>query len=311
MMKTKFGFIIAFLTLAIISCQNDDLNVTGTDDALVLKSGEVVAGDITIESVLEEANYEAELFAQSEMWLRQLSKFTHGKRDLLKGKSNPRYADGKFPVVSIDTAAAGYPITITVEYGDGIELHHGRLVKGTVIVELSAAKDTDGAKRTITYKNCTIDSVQVSGNCVELFSGDNATTRKITKTVNAAFVLADGTKLQKTGSGVEEWLEGLATQQDHSDDKISKTGTQSISSSTGDSWSKTIKEALIRLGSCRHYVKGVVEYVVNNKSVASLNYGDGTCDNLAVMTANGTQVEIELQDKQAKSKGHNSHGKGK
>jgi hypothetical protein len=275
-----------------------------------LKSGEIVAGDITVESVLSEANYEAEIFSQSEMWLRALSKFKHGKKNLFDGKKSDRYADGKFPDVSIDTAAAGYPITILIDYGTGTVLHHGKTISGTVSIEITAARNTDGAKRIITYNGCKIDSVTVTGTEVELFNGDNATTRKTTVTTDVNFVLDNGTKLARKGTAVHEWLEGLTTQQEHADDKIQKTGSMSVKSSDGNEWTKTIKEPLIRLGNCRNYVQGSVEYLLNSNVVAVLDYGTGACDTIAILTVGDKQVEISLAGTHAKPE-NGMPGKGK
>jgi hypothetical protein len=291
-MKTRNLILMSFLMIVFFSCQKDE--TTTTTDETALKSGAIVAGDITVESVLSEANYEAELFSQSERWLRALSKFKHGKKNLFEGKHSNRYADGTFPEVSIDTAAAGYPITILIDYGDSTVLHHGKTISGTVSIEITAAKNTDGAKRIITYNGCKIDSV----------------------TTDVSFVLDNGTKLARKGTAVHDWLEGLATQQEHSDDKIQKTGSVSVSSSDGNEWAKTIKDPLIRLGDCRNYVQGTVEYILNSNVVAVLDYGTGACDTTALLTVGDKQVEISLAGKEAKSengipgKGKSKGGKG-
>jgi len=70
-MKTRNLILMSFLMIVFFSCQKDE--TTTTTDETVMKSGEIVASDITVESVLSEANYEAELFSQSERWLRELS----------------------------------------------------------------------------------------------------------------------------------------------------------------------------------------------------------------------------------------------
>jgi hypothetical protein len=297
-MKTRNLTLMTFLMIIFFSCQKDE--TTATTEETVLKSGEIVASDITVESALNEANYEAELFSQSERWLRSLSKFKHGKHNLFEGKHSNRYADGSFPEVSIDTAEAGYPITILIDYGDSTVLHHGKTISGTVSIEITAEKNTDGAKCIITYNGCKIDSVTVTGTDVELFNGDNASTRKNTITTDVNFELDNGTKLTRKGTSVHEWLEGLATQQEHADDKIQKTGSLSVSSSDGNEWVKTIKDPLIRLGDCHHYVQGTVEYILNENTVATLDYGSGTCDNTALLTIGDEQVEITLQNNHSK-----------
>lgn len=298
-MKTRNFLLITILSVVFFACQKED----AVNEDVVLKSGEIVADDITLESALSEANYEAELFSQSERWLRAISKFKRGKKNLLAGKHCNRYASGSFPEISIDTAEAGYPITILIDYGDGMEMHHGKTISGTVTIEITAARNTDGAQRIITYNNCKIDSVMVSGTEIHQFNGDNETTRKTTLTSIVDFTMDNGTVLNRKGSAVHEWLEGLSTLQDHTDDKIQKTGATSIVSSNGNKWAKTIVKPLIKLGTCKNYVEGSVEYVLNDETVAVLDYGSGDCDNTALLTIGSEQFEITLQGKMNTGKG--------
>jgi hypothetical protein len=306
-MKTEKLIFIMLLAVLFFACQKEEATTTVSEETL-LKSGEIVAGDVTIESVLNEANYEAELFSQSERWLRELAKFKKGKGKLFDGKHSNRYANGAFPEITIDTAEAGYPITILIDYGDSTVLHNGRVMSGTVSVEITAERGTDGAQRIITYNDCKIDSVKVSGTETETFTGDNETTRKSTVVTDVLFALDNSTTITRKGQTIHEWLEGLATLQGHSDDKIQKTGSVTVASSTGDTWTKTITTPLIRLGDCRNYVQGTVDYLLNNLVVAVLDYGDGTCDTTATLTVGSETVEITFEGKHAKAK-HGGKGK--
>jgi hypothetical protein len=83
-----------------------------------------------------------------------------------------------------------------------------------------------------------------------------------------------------------------------------------VESSTGDSYERLITEPLIELGDCRHPVEGILQYSQNETVMAELNYGDGTCDNLATLTTGGETIEIELQGKMPKAK-LDDHNKGK
>ncbi len=286
--------------IMLFSCQNqDDLTADLNSGNLVLKSAGIAVTDVTVESVLAETTYEAEFFAESEHLLRELSHLRRGG-DLLRGRYCPRYEEGDMPYVTIDTAATGYPIVITIAYGDSTVLHHGKVISGTVSIEISAPKHTDGATRTITYTDCMVDSVSINGVSTEVFSGDN-TNSSVTTTTFATFVLADGTVLQLSGEHTREWLAGQDTPLVHEDDLIQITGSDEISSSNGDVWTKQITEPLVKSGECRNIVQGVVQYLTNNVVIAELNYGDGTCDDVAVLTSNGESVEIQLKDRMAKA----------
>ena len=299
-MRIKVLMLIAAVIIAVYSCNNDEkLDTTDTSASeVVLKSATIASSDVVIESVLTEADYEAGFFAESEELLRKLVHSRHSTHDLLKGTHCGYYADGDYPVVSVDTAETGYPIVITVDYGDSTVVHHGTVVSGIVTIELSAARDTDGATTTITYQGCKIDSVGIDGTSVEVFNGDSVS-KVISSTLDVKFVLADSTELQLTGSHVREWLSGVDTPLVYSDDSIQTTGSYTIVSSTGDSWTKQITEPLIKSGACKYIVQGIIEYTVNGEIAATLDYGDGTCDNVAVLTVDGEDIEIELRGSKA------------
>lgn len=311
-MKAIYLSLILVLSLAMFSCQNFSGLNQSTDDDLILKSATIAASDITVESVSEELNYEAEFFAESEHLLKQLAHI-RGCKNILKGHGEMRYVDGEGPVVSIDTADTGYPVVITIDYGESTEFKNGRIVSGLVTIEISAERDTDGATRTITYTDCVIDSVAIDGSCLETFNGDNETTRTITTSSDITFVLADGTVIDRTGNYVRNWIAGLDTPLEHDDDQIEKTGSTHAESSEGTVWDREIIEPLLKLGDCRHYVQGVVQYSSNGEVAGTLDFGDGTCDNLATLTVNGESVEIELGGKEAKANlgecGKNKGGK--
>jgi len=315
-MKTTIQVLLVFISLAFFSCSKTDVGSITDLTAAQLKSATIAVNDVAVQSVAEEVNYEADFYAEYEHLLRQLAHFKGKKGNLLAGQDHNHYVEGQAPVVSIDTAAAGYPITISIDYGDGVETTHGRSISGKVTIAISGTKDTDGSTRTITFEKCVIDTIGVDGTSVETFNGDNTTIRKTTAASTVKFTLADGTVLNRVGTHVREWLKGLDTPKERTDDMIQVTGSIKVESSTGDKYSRVITEPLIKLGDCRHHVKGIVEYSQNGVVIATLDYGDGECDNLANLTTGGTTVEIELKGTMPKAKTDGEHkgpgnGKGK
>jgi hypothetical protein len=299
-MKTKFLALIGLVALSFSACEKQD-QLTTTDEAALLKSATITVNDVAVETVSQEASYEADFYAQYEHLLRQLAHLKGKKGDLFAGRKDLHYQNGKGPIVSIDTAATGYPIIITIDYRAGTTLHHGRVISGVVKIEISADKNTDGSTRKLTYSNCVIDSIGINGSSLVTFNGDNTSTRKITHANDAIFKLANGTVIERNGNEMHQWLKGLETVADRSDDMIQITGSTSVKSSTGDNYTRAITDPLIRLGSCRHHVQGILKYTQNGEVIAEINFGDGTCDNLAQLTSNGTTVDIELKDRMPKA----------
>ncbi len=319
-MKTTIKALLVILTFAFFSCQKSSqlspAAITTTDlTATQLKSATITVNDAAVQNVSEEANYETYFYSEYEHMLRQLARVRGRHGNLMDEHSMMHYLASQAPVLTIDTAATGYPITITVDYGTNTETMNGRKISGKVVIAISGPKNTDGTTHTTSYIGCKIDSVGIDGTTTETFNGDNTTTRKTTMTSDINFTLANGTVVNRTGTDVREWLAGLSTPLERSDDKIQVTGTTTVKYSTGDTYTRLITSPLLILGDCANPVQGIIDFSKNDTLISELNYGDGTCDNLATMTTNGATVDITLKDHgmpKAKTEGeHMGAGKGK
>ena len=315
-MRTKILSLSVILAMGLLSCETSDVvSSLSSGEESVLKSTQIATSDIIVESVCEEADYEAEFFTYSEKLLREISRLTGQHNGLVNTKKLLHYKSGKGPDVAIDTAETGYPITITLDYGDSTELKNGKVLSGIITVEITGDKNTDGAKRVVTYNDFTVDSVSVAGTMTELFTGDNDSTKIISTAGTLVFTLADGSTITRTSEKNREWLSGLDTPLEHDDDVIQVTGKVETTTSAGESFSKTISVALLKNDSCKDYVQGIVQYIQNGTIIAELNYGDGECDGIATLTtSDGETVEIDLSgDKPTvnNSSNHHKHSKGK
>ena len=295
-MKTKILALLVIISIAFFSCQKNDVSTSSDATAALLKSGTIAATDVAVQSASVEATFEADFYAGFEHLLRELSHVKGKKGNLLAGHVGLHYVLGETPVVTIDTAAAGYPITITIDYGTGIETNHGKVISGTVKIAINGDKNTYGSTREITFENCAIDTIGINGSSIEQFIGDNTTTRKITNNSDVTFSITDGATLIRKGTETSEWLAGVATPEDRDDDKIVITGSITLQNTTDNiTYSKTITDGLIKLGDCRDIVSGKVEYSQGAVVIATLDYGDGTCDEVASLTTGGTTTEITLK----------------
>jgi len=305
-MKTKILALLVFSAVAFFACQKSNDSSTADDSASLLKSATIATSDVAVQSASLESSLEADFYAGYERILRQLSHVKGKRGDLLRGQGAFHYIQGDLPTVSIDTAAAGYPITIVIDYGDGIETNHEKVIKGKVTIVINGAKNTDGSTCEITYSNCSVDTISVNGTSIEKFVGDNTTSRKITSSSNITFAITDGATFVRKGNETSEWLAGLATPKDRSDDKVVVTGAVTVDNTTDNiSYSRTITSGLVKLGDCRYIVSGTVEYKQAGNVIGTLDYGNGTCDNIATLAVGGTTTEVTLH---GPGKGHDSHG---
>jgi hypothetical protein len=307
-MKTKILAFLVISSFVFFSCQKNDVSTSSDTSASLLKSATIATTDVAVQSASVEATLEADFYAGYEHILRELSHVKGKKGDLLHGQGSLHYIQGETPTVTIDTAATGYPITINIDYGTGIETDHGKVISGTVKVVMNGDKNTDGSTREITFTNCAVDTIGINGTSIEKFIGDNTATRKITNNSNVTFKITDGATLVRKGTETSEWLAGVSTPKDRSDDKVMITGSITVDNTTDNiSYSRTITNGLIKLGDCRDIVSGTVEYKKAGAVVGTLDYGDGTCDNVATLTVGGTTTEVTLKGA-GDGKGGKGHG---
>ena len=52
-----------------------------------------------------------------------------------------------------------------------------------------------------------------------------------------------------------------------------------------------------RIDGCDYVVKGKIEYIKDGAVVATVDFGDGECDNIATKTVDGVDHEIKLNKK--------------
>lgn len=65
---------------------------------------------------------------------------------------------------------------------------------------------------------------------------------------------------------------------------------------THDEYEKVIVNPLEKLEDCKFIVAGTIHYLLDGVVVAIIDYGDGTCDNIATKTVDGETTEFKLDD---------------
>ena len=89
-------------------------------------------------------------------------------------------------------------------------------------------------------------------------------------------------------------IEGNGTPMWPVDDIFTIRGAGRGENSRGNSWAHEVVEPLYKKFTCRWISKGILAIVRNGKT-ARLDFGNGECDNKAVLTVNGVSREITLR----------------
>lgn len=194
-----------------------------------------------------------------------------------------------------------FPVTIVIDFGAGCVGRDGHNRSGKIITTYTNRLLVPGAKATTTFENFYIDSIHVEGTH-EISNIGTITELKLQ-------VVVENAKLTKPNGNYTEWnsrktitrLEGNLTPLPL-DDVFSIDGEAHGKVKRGNiivAWNTEIVEPLIKKFSCRWIVKGrlrVARLNLSNTSpwIAILDYGNGNCDNRAVLTINGVSHEITL-----------------
>jgi len=290
MKKIVWAFLAGFV-LIIFSCQKENKPDTELEmSSLALKSAEIAAIDDKLELALSEVEYESDFYSgiESLLWIRHLAGINWGWINLF------RYMPGKCPTVKMTSGNGRYPRIITLDYGTGTALNPGRVLKGKIIIEVSAPACTSGATRTVTYAGFVVDSITINGTSKVVYSGDCKTTSKNTYNEDITFQYLNGKEIKWQGVKIRQWTEGLGTLMNMTDDVIEITGSVVAKITNGETYKKEITTPLIRKGGCWYIVKGVIKLTIGSKLVSTLDYGTGDCDDIATLTKGTETVEIEL-----------------
>lgn len=202
-----------------------------------------------------------------------------------------------------------FPLKIVIDFGAGCLGRDGHFRSGKIITVYTNRLVVPGAKATTTFENFKFDETKVEGTHV-ITNLSSVITTPNTTIIHKWKVVVEGAKLTKPNGNYSEWnstktitqVEGFNTPFIPLDDIYKIEGSANGKVKRGDllvAWRAEITEPLIKKFSCRWIVKGVLKVIRLNLAntspwVAELNYGNGVCDNKAVITINGVPHEITL-----------------
>ncbi|MDP3358242.1 MAG: hypothetical protein Q8S41_02730 [Lutibacter sp.] len=183
---------------------------------------------------------------------------------------------------------------VTLDFGDGCELPSGNVLSGKIIMSYSIDPNLLTLTITYMYENFYFNDIRVEGEniIVRIRENENGNPQS-TLTYNTTLIWSDGVYASKKGTIVREWAEGYDTRI-FGDNVFLITGNWTVTFSDGTIFFSNIIEPLRREMACRYIVSGVVE-LQKLDIKGMLDFGDGTCDDKAILTNEaGEASEITL-----------------
>lgn len=264
----------------LVSCENGT-NVTNDENLITLAEDEISylkSAESTDEEVCA-ANFGA-------------FKYGFGYNNFFK---IPRFYLGRhFPdCAEVTVSGDTFPKEITITYGDDCLSRRGLVKTGTIVITLSDTITNPGAEYTLNFVDVTIGNKTVEKSATIVNEGQNEDgnwvfSMDVTTTINHGDTLI----VTRDYSLLQEWLSGFGTPQ-IDDDIFLMSGDGTITVNDEMVFQRIITDPLLIDRSCRFILSGVIE-ITRNDEVMTIDFGDGECDNIAVVTKDGVSEEIEL-----------------
>ncbi|GAA4051575.1 hypothetical protein GCM10022409_43030 [Hymenobacter glaciei] len=184
--------------------------------------------------------------------------------------------------------------TLTIDFGTTNCLcADGRYRRGKIVVRFTTDVLTRRAGSVVTR--------------VDYFVNDNqhTATRTFTDIGNGSFTVdvTNASIIRANNGGTHSWTAnwtfnrtaGFGTPQ-VADDVYSVTGSATGTNRKSVGYTSTIQSPLIKRADCpKYFVQGTMAITNTNSKAMTLDYGNGTCDNVATATVNGRTRTISLR----------------
>lgn len=189
-----------------------------------------------------------------------------------------------------------WPRKWTIAYAEnGCTDPRGNIRKGAIQFELTKFWKLDSSLRTVEYKNYYFNENKYEGTLSIENTGMNEDSmytfrRKFENGVlwrgDSAQMTIDCEKYVVMPNGYETWV--------FADDEYDVTGGANGVDFEGLAYTMQITTQLHYRTGCFFPVSGVLIIETEGKSTATIDFGNGECDNLATLTVDGESTEIEL-----------------
>lgn len=188
-----------------------------------------------------------------------------------------------------------FPKTVVIDFGTGCT-KGSRVRKGKIITVYTGPLKEIGSRATTTFEGFSIDTFKIEGTHIVQNTSDRLTnTRqlsreiqngKVTNTNTNQWVQINETRIITQSAGSDTPLNPL-------DDVFQAVFDRSALNYLGKTWNAKTISPLVRPLTCGFITKGTIELKWNNKT-GTLDFGDGTCDNVATISSGLISKTINL-----------------
>lgn len=203
-----------------------------------------------------------------------------------------RFKLGPCTKVMVEPKDSSFPKTVTIDFDDGCICRDGKFRKGAVILTFSAPIRRPGAVLTVSLRDYYVNRVHIEGVKTitnlsangELKYSVNIKDGKVTWPNGRGFAYAGIKTVTRISGGDTRTIR---------DDVYSFEGRTETKYNNGITVTKNTESPLIKPVACGWIVKGVLKIKINDR-IVYIDFGNGDCDNKALLKWNNGQLQITL-----------------
>lgn len=192
--------------------------------------------------------------------------------------------------------------TITIDFGEGCEGPYGKVRSGVIFISYTGQRFIPGSQWTVTFQDFYVDGRHIEGTrTVENVSETMDDYPKFHITLTGGVVTwEDGTFATREVDRYRVWVRAMNPMDDET--YILEGSVASGINREGLSYSSTVLADLIYKRACRVSntarvpVQGIKEVVIGDETHI-VDFGDGECDSIVTITANGETTEVDLANR--------------
>lgn len=189
------------------------------------------------------------------------------------------------------------PYHLVIDFGQtNCQCDDGKYRRGKILVQFNGSYWAAGTVITYSFEDYYIDNNQITGTKTVTNKGRNASNHLWWETVVSGSVIKanNGGTFTWNSTRQHEWFEGESTMFVWWDDVYLITGSAGGTGIDGKTYSISIINPLRKKLNCEWLQSGTLTLQVQDQHLVTLDYGSGTCDNVATVTVNGQTYTINL-----------------
>lgn len=184
---------------------------------------------------------------------------------------------------------SSYLTEVVIDFGTGCD-YQGRTRTGKIIITKTDRMRNVGAQTTITLEDYTVDGYAVEGtktNTTSSISLQEGSVTYTTEVRNGKITAPDGASFT--------WESDRTTVIGILSGDITIKGTASGVNQLGIAYTVDIINDIVLKRGCTYITQGTLEVNPEGFATRTVDYGDGTCDNIATVSVGDNSVQFEMR----------------